>query len=201
MSKIKVIGITGGIASGKSTVTSYLRELGYFVLDADELVHNLQAIGQPLYNAIYEHFGEVYFKEDKSLDRKKLAKLVFSDENARAELSEIQDHIIRAEIEKICQQKLATSDASFFMDIPLLLEENYQPLFDEVWLVSLAEEIQIKRLMSRNGYTQEEAEARIKSQMPLAEKAKMVEVILDNSKDIAYLKAEVEAELERINKD
>jgi dephospho-CoA kinase len=194
----KVIGLTGGIASGKSAVTSFLREFGFFVVDADAVVHELQVPGGKLYQAILTEFGSEFFDEKGALNRKKLAEFVFSDESAYSRLSKLQNQIIRQELEACRAAELTESEKTFFMDIPLLLEEHYEGLFDEIWLVSLPEDIQMKRLMARSHLTEEEAHSRIARQMPLSQKVAYADVVLDNSGSLNDLKAQVLSHLQNI---
>ncbi|CAM3066812.1 MAG: dephospho-CoA kinase [Pseudolactococcus laudensis] len=179
----KVIGITGGIATGKSVVTSYLRAHGYEVIDADVVVRELQEVGGALYIAIRDTFGEAYFLENGDLDRAKFGALIFSDAEARAKLSAVQDDIIRTELFKRC----ANSRLELvFMDIPLLFERAYTG-FDETWLVYAPQDVQLKRLMKRNDLSESEALLRIKAQMPIDEKRSLATRIIENCDTIEVL--------------
>ncbi|MGF1982602.1 dephospho-CoA kinase [Lactococcus taiwanensis] len=216
----KVIGLTGGIASGKSTVVDFLISKGYQVIDADQVVRQLQLPGGKLYEAIVSHFGRDFIDSSGQLDRAKLGKLVFADPNKRQELSTIQDDIIRQELyaqrarllekmeiataygdKKIADHLLMAPsvDEVFFMDIPLLLEYNYTG-FDEIWLVYIDETTQLERLMARNHFTKEEAKQRIAAQMPLWKKREVADRILDNSGSIAELEKQVENALMQLNR-
>lgn len=216
----KVIGLTGGIASGKSTVVDFLISKGYQVIDADQVVRQLQLPGGKLYEAIVSHFGRDFIDSSGQLDRAKLGKLVFADPNKRQELSTIQDDIIRQELyaqrarllekmeiataygdKKIADHLLMAPsvDEVFFMDIPLLLEYNYTG-FDEIWLVYIDETTQLERLMARNHFTKEEAKQRIAAQMPLWKKREVADRILDNSGSIAELEKQVENALMHLNR-
>lgn len=212
-----VIGLTGGIASGKSTVVDFLISEGYQVIDADKVVRQLQEPGGKLYKAIVETYGLDFIADNGQLNREKLGALVFSDPKQREKLSNLQDEIIRTELydrrddllkkmtdksvsknfESKSQGKNLSVNKPIFMDIPLLIEYNYTG-FDEIWLVSLHEKIQLERLMARNKFTEEEAKKRISSQMPLSEKQKVADVILDNSGTIEALKKQIQRELARI---
>ncbi|MDY4363831.1 dephospho-CoA kinase [Lactococcus lactis] len=212
-----VIGLTGGIASGKSTVVDFLISEGYQVIDADKVVRQLQEPGGKLYKAIVETYGLDFIADNGQLNREKLGALVFSDPKEREKLSNLQDEIIRTELydrrddllkkmtdksvsknfESKSQGKNLSVNKPIFMDIPLLIEYNYTG-FDEIWLVSLHEKIQLERLMARNKFTEEEAKKRISSQMPLSEKQKVADVILDNSGTIEALKKQIQRELARI---
>lgn len=212
-----VIGLTGGIASGKSTVVDFLISEGYQVIDADKVVRQLQEPGGKLYKAIVETYGLDFIADNGQLNREKLGALVFSDSKEREKLSNLQDEIIRTELydrrddllkkmtdksvsknfDSKSQGKNLSVNKPIFMDIPLLIEYNYTG-FDEIWLVSLPEKIQLERLMERNKFTEEEAKKRISSQMPLSEKQKVADVILDNSGTIEALKKQIQRELARI---
>lgn len=199
----KVIGLTGGIASGKSTVSDFLLSEGYTVVDADKVVRELQAPQAVLNKAIREQFGADFFDEEGKLLREKLGRLIFSDETAREKLGALQGKIIRAELyrrrEKLLNQE-NLKNAVFFMDIPLLIEQNYDELFDEIWLVTLPESEQIHRLMARNGLSEQEAKARIASQMPLSEKIPRASRLLDNSGSRESLLKQVKSALEEVKK-
>ncbi|MGO2315364.1 MAG: dephospho-CoA kinase [Pseudolactococcus laudensis] len=179
----KVIGITGGIATGKSVVTSYLRAHGYEVIDADVVVRELQEVGGALYIAIRDTFGEAYFLENGDLDRAKFGALIFSDADARAKLSAVQDDIIRTELFKHCAN---SRSELVFMDIPLLFERAYTG-FDETWLVYAPQDVQLKRLMKRNDLSESEALLRIKAQMPIDEKRSLATRIIENCDTIEVL--------------
>ncbi|KXT76014.1 dephospho-CoA kinase [Streptococcus sp. DD12] len=178
--KSHLIGLTGGIASGKSTVSRYLQEQGYPVIDADALVHALQAPGGRLFLVLQEHFGEAILTPEGELDRHRLADKLFQDATAMAWSQKVQGAIIREELAKARDQALK-HHAVVFMDIPLLIEQDYVTWFDAIWLVSLSEEKQLTRLLARNPLTKEQAKARIASQMPLAEKRAYASLVIDNN--------------------
>ena len=176
----KIIGITGGIASGKSTVTEFLRQKGFEVVDADALVHQLQKPGGRLYQILVEHFGEKVLLEDGELNRPLLASLIFSNYEEREWSKQTQGQIIREELGSL-RDKLAQTDDVFFMDIPLLFEQDYASWFDEIWLVYVSRDTQMDRLMKRDYLTIEDAQARLASQWPLEEKKRLASHILDNN--------------------
>ena len=176
----KIIGITGGIASGKSTVTNFLRQKGFEVVDADVLVHQLQKPGGRLYQILVEHFGEKVLLEDGKLNRPLLASLIFSNSEEREWSKETQGQIVREELGSL-RDKLAQTDDVFFMDIPLLFEQEYASWFDETWLVYVSRDTQLDRLMKRDYLTIEDAQARMASQWPLEEKKRLASHILDNN--------------------
>lgn len=175
----KVIGLTGGIASGKSTVTAFLREQGYPVIDADAVVHELQAKGGKLYRVLLAEFGQDILSADGNLDRGKLGQAVFADSKLRARLSVLQDQIIRQELLDR-RDALKQTDPVVFMDIPLLYEADYSGEVDEVWLVYVDRAQQLERLMKRNGYSAQDAENRLAAQLSLEEKRDKSQVVIDN---------------------
>lgn len=192
LSKTMIIGLTGGIASGKSTVVEMIKEAGYKVIDADQLVHDMQAKGGRLYRALLDWLGEDILLSDGELNRPKLGQLIFSSEEMRYQSAEIQGKIIREELaaKRDC---LAKEEDVFFMDIPLLVENGYQDWFDQIWLVALSPEVQRQRLMKRNHLSAEEAGMRIASQMPLAEKLPYASLVIDNNGSIDDLKEKVKS--------
>lgn len=176
----KIIGITGGIASGKSTVTNFLRQKGFEVIDADAVVHQLQNPGGRLYQMLVAHFGEKILLEDRELNRPLLASLIFNNSDEREWSKETQGKIIREELGSL-RDKLAQTEDVFFMDIPLLFEQDYAAWFDETWLVYVSPDVQLKRLMKRNHLSKESAEVRLASQWSLEEKKKLANYLLDNN--------------------
>ena len=191
----KIIGITGGIASGKSTVTNFLRQKGFEVVDADALVHQLQKPGGRLYQILVEHFGEKVLLEDGELNRPLLASLIFSNSEEREWSKETQGQIIREELGSL-RDKLAKTEDVFFMDIPLLFEQDYASWFDETWLVYVRRDTQLDRLMNRDQLSKESAETRLASQWPLEEKKKFATYILDNNGSREQLLSQVVTLLE-----
>ena len=177
---VKIIGITGGIASGKSTVTEFLRQKGFEVVDADAVVHQLQKPGGRLYQILVEHFGDKVLLENGELNRPILAGLIFANPEEQEWSKKTQGEIIREELATLRNQLAQTEDV-FFMDIPLLFEQGYDAWFDEIWLVYLDKKTQIERLMNRDHMNIEEAQARLESQWSLSKKIKLASYIIDNS--------------------
>ena len=176
----KIIGITGGIASGKSTVTNFLRQKGFQVVDADALVHQLQKPGGRLFKALVQHFGQDIVSENGELNRPLLASLIFSNTEEREWSKQIQGEIIREELATLRDQ-LAQTESIFFMDIPLLFEQDYSFWFDETWLVYVDRDVQVERLMKRDQLSKDEAESRLAAQWPLENKKDLASHILDNN--------------------
>ena len=193
----KIIGITGGIASGKSTVTEFLRQKGFQVIDADAVVHQLQKTGGRLYQVLVEHFGEKILLENGELNRPLLASLIFSNPEEQEWSKSTQGEIIREELAALRNQ-LAQTEALFFMDIPLLFEQNYASWFDETWLVYVNRDIQLERLMKRDQISKEAAETRLNSQWPLERKISLASHSLDNNGNQEQLIAQVVQLLEEM---
>ena len=186
----KIIGITGGIASGKSTVTEFLRQKGFQVVDADAVVHQLQKPGGRLYQVLVEHFGEKILLENGELNRTLLASLIFSNPEEQEWSKRTQGEIIREELDALRNQ-LAQTEALFFMDIPLLFEQDYASWFDETWLVYVNRDVQLERLMKRDQISKEAAESRLNSQWPLERKISLSSHSLDNNGNQEQLIAQV----------
>ena len=186
----KIIGITGGIASGKSTVTEFLRQKGFQVVDADAVVHQLQKPSGRLYQVLVEHFGEKILLENGELNRTLLASLIFSNPEEQEWSKRTQGEIIREELDALRNQ-LAQTEALFFMDIPLLFEQDYASWFDETWLVYVNRDVQLERLMKRDQISKEAAESRLNSQWPLERKISLSSHSLDNNGNQEQLIAQV----------
>ena len=193
----KIIGITGGIASGKSTVTEFLRQKGFQVVDADAVVHQLQKPGGRLYQVLVKHFGEKILLENGELNRPLLASLIFSNPEEQEWSKRTQGEIIREELAALRNQ-FAQTEALFFMDIPLLFEQDYASWFDETWLVYVNRDVQLERLMKRDQISKEAAESRLNSQWPLERKISLASHSLDNNGNQGQLIAQVVQLLEEM---
>ena len=193
----KIIGITGGIASGKSTVTEFLRQKGFQVVDADAVVHQLQKPGGRLFQILVEHFGEKVLLENGELNRPLLASLIFSNPEEQEWSKRTQGEIIREELAALRNQ-FAQTEALFFMDIPLLFEQDYASWFDETWLVYVNRDVQLERLMKRDQISKEAAETRLNSQWPLERKISLSSHSLDNNGNQEQLIAQVVQLLEEM---
>ena len=193
----KIIGITGGIASGKSTVTEFLRQKGFQVVDADIVVHQLQKPSGRLYQVLVEHFGEKILLENGELNRPLLASLIFSNPEEQEWSKRTQGEIIREELAAL-RNRFAQTEALFFMDIPLLFEQNYASWFDETWLVYVNRDVQLERLMKRDQISREAAESRLNSQWPIEGKISLASHSLDNNGNQEQLIAQVVQLLEEM---
>lgn len=191
----KIIGITGGIASGKSTAVALIRQAGYQVIDADQVVHELQAKGGRLYQVLLETFGQDILLPSGELDRPKLAELLFAHADSMAKSSQQQNAIIREALAKKKEQ-LAQTEAIFFMDLPLLVELGYQDWFDAIWLLYVDDNTQLKRLMERNQLTELAAKQRIASQLPMSQKKAYADVVIDNNGDLQALETQISKALQ-----
>ena len=196
---VRIIGITGGIASGKSTVTEFLRQQGYQVIDADQVVHELQEPGGRLYQALLSAFGSAILREDGRLDRPKLGAMIFGNPQLLEQSSQIQNQIIREELAGR-RDMLAETEDIFFMDLPLLFELQYEDWFDQIWLVDVTKETQLSRLMTRNALSQEEAEKRIAAQLSLQEKRKRADVLIDNNGSLEETRQQIRNALQKLER-
>ncbi|SHF12153.1 dephospho-CoA kinase [Thermoanaerobacter uzonensis DSM 18761] len=189
---MQVIGLTGGIASGKSTVSKLLKKMGAMVIDADIVSREIMVKGTEAYNKIVEYFGKEILKEDGEIDRKKLGNIVFADRRKLKKLNEITHPIIIERIkEKIEEERKKNQQKAIVLDAALLIEMKLYKMVDEVWLVVVDSKTQIKRIMERDKLSYKDAINRIKSQMPLDEKMKYADFIINNSKDFKAMEKQV----------
>ena len=194
----KIIGITGGIASGKSTVTNFLRQKGFQVVDADAVVHQLQKPGGRLFEALVQHFGQEIILENGELNRPLLASLIFSNTEEREWSKQIQGEIIREELASL-RDKLAQTESIFFMDIPLLFEQDYSSWFNETWLVYVEPDVQMDRLMKRDQLSKDLAISRLSAQWSLEEKKGLASQVIDNNGNQDLLLTQVSILLEGVS--
>ena len=181
----KIIGITGGIAMGKSTVSAHIRQKGFEVIDADKIVHELQAKGGKLYKILVEEFGEeILIPETGEINRKILGKIAFEKPENLKRIAEIQHETIELEIiSRINNARNSKAKFAFF-DCALLFENRYEKLCDEVWAVFCSKEKQIEWLKARNNLIEEEALARIESQIdPIIRNFRSKKVIPNHSSE------------------
>jgi len=192
------IGLTGGIASGKSTVSRMLRERGALIVDADQISREIVMPGSPVLQKIADEFGQEVLLESGELNRKKLGSIIFSDEEKRLKLNAIMHPPIRAEmLRRIGQYEAEYPDKLIVADIPLLYESNLQHMFSEVMVVYVPFPVQIARLMERDGLTESQALERIRSQMPLEDKRRLADVVIDNSGSLEETAKQLDQYLER----
>ncbi len=199
MRQNKIIGITGGIATGKSTAVAYIREKGYLVIDSDLLAREVVSPGSEGLDAIQAFFG-ADIVVDGQLNRQMLGEIVFQDEAMRHALNDIVHPLV---YEAIKERIDSSVEAIIFVDSPLLFEglgkaKNHGIRYDEVWLIDLDEETQLTRLIARNGLSEMEAENRMNAQWSMEKKRELANVILDNRSSRELLYRQVDAEIKRI---
>lgn len=189
---MRIIGLTGGIASGKSSVSKMLSDLGAAIIDADVIARDVVQPGQKVFQKIIEEFGDNILKADGTIDRKKLGYLVFNDRDKLNMLNSItHPEIIRIIEERVEDIRTEGKYDVIVIDAPLLLESGMKTMVDEVWLVFADMDTQLKRLMLRDRLDIDTARDRIMSQMPMEEKIKLSHRIIDNSKDLEHTKKQV----------
>lgn len=193
-----IIGLTGGIASGKSAVSGILRNLGACIVDADQLARQVVEPGQPAWQEIVDYFGKSVLLPDGHLDRKRLGNLVFNSSSARDMLNKITHTKILQNIQEAILAVEKTGQKIVVLDIPLLIEVGFTNLADEVWVVYVNETLQLERLKKRDQLTTEEAKKRIQSQMPLRDKLHYANVVINNEGDLSDTIRQVEAAWRRI---
>ncbi|MCA1032012.1 dephospho-CoA kinase [Bacillus timonensis] len=176
-----VIGLTGGIASGKSTVSTMLQELGFVIIDADMIARKVVEPGEIAYRQIVEAFGESILLETKEIDRVKLGGIIFHNEDKRKLLNSIVHPAVRKAMIDEKEKYIINGEQLIVLDIPLLFESKLTHLVNKALLIYVNFETQLNRLMKRNDLSEEEARARISSQMPLKDKCKLADEVIDNN--------------------
>ncbi len=187
------VGLTGGIACGKSTVAEMFVRLGAYLIDLDKLAHEVQEPGAPACRKIIDYFGDDILGRDQKIDRNKVAAIVFNHPEKLKALNDIVHPCVHEEWQARLKN-IAAGDARAIVlsDIPLLFEARMQSLFDLTIVVMIPPEEQIVRLMARNGMTQEEAQKRIKNQMPIGDKVGMADIVINNQSSIANTQKRVQ---------
>jgi len=202
---MKVIGLTGGIGTGKSTVSRYLKTKGYGIIDADEIAREVVEPGTAALYQLVQRFGEEILTEDGSLNRRKLAQLAFAAPEGKEALDRITHGAIFARID---EQRAALEarlegqpEALVFLDAPLLLETGLDRKTDLVWVVDVPDEVRIRRIMERDGWTREEILSRMKRQMTREERLSRADSVLDNSGTVEELYRQVDRLLAKLGGD
>ena len=195
---MKVIGLTGGIGSGKSTVSQYLQELGAVVLDADEVGHEAYKPNTETWREVVAAFGEQILTTDGEIDRRRLGGIVFSDPGALARLNQIMHprmyDMMKARIEEYRQQGVEV----VVLEAAVLLEAGWTPLVDEVWVTVASVPVVVKRAKERTGLPEEQILARIRSQLSSEERAKQASVVINNDGNLDELKTKVKELWQRL---
>ena len=188
---MKVIGLTGGICSGKSTVSQFLAELGATIIDADKIGHEVFKPDTEVWCEVVDAFGKQVVAANGTIDRKKLGTIVFGNPEARAKLNQIMHpriyDLVKAQLEEYRRQRLSV----VILEAPLLLEAGWTSLVDEVWVTTASEDSVLKRLRERTGLSEAESKARIRSQLPMEERTRYADVVIDTDCDVDKLKAKV----------
>ncbi|MEK5060403.1 dephospho-CoA kinase [Paenibacillus sp. FSL H7-0326] len=186
------IGLTGGIATGKSSVSRYLVSLGAILIDADQIAREVMLPGHPVLAAVIERFGQAVLNEDGTLHRKKLGEIVFGNAAELKALNDITHPAIRLEMqERMRMFEQEQPDKLVVSDIPLLYESGLSEQFDQVMVVYVPAEIQLKRLMERDGISEADALSRLNAQMDIEEKKRRADIVIDNSGTVEETKAQI----------
>jgi dephospho-CoA kinase len=180
------IGLTGGIACGKSTVASMLVSLGAILIDADQLAREVVMPGRPALQQIVERFGPEVMLPDGTLHRKALGALIFNEPVARKDLEAITHPFIRQTMwDQMHQAEEAYPDKLVVVDVPLLYESKLQDHYEQVMVIYVPERVQLQRLIERDGLSLEAAEQRLQAQMPIEQKKRLADIVIDNSGSLA----------------
>ncbi len=191
---MNVVGLTGGIATGKSTVSRMLAAAGAYIIDADVLARDVVQPGLPAWNAVVKSFGRQILHEDQTIDRDRLAAVVFDDPQRKAELERIVHPAVgEAMAAQLAAIAASAPDSVVVLDVPLLYEAKMDAGLALVIVVYAPEAVQLERLILRNGLSREEARARIAAQMPIAEKRRRAGVVIDNSGSLESTRQQVQA--------
>ena len=187
-----VVGLTGGIASGKSTVARMLSELGAVVIDADKVGHDAFSPHTEAWRKVVAAFGKGILGQNEEIDRSKLAQLVFDDPKALKRLNRIMHPLMHRIVEQKIEALRHQGVEVVVLEATLLIEAKWTDLVDQVWVTITPEGDVINRLVSQKGFTEEQTRARIKSQTPIAQRAKNADVVIENDSDINALRKKVE---------
>ncbi|PRR93485.1 MULTISPECIES: dephospho-CoA kinase [unclassified Bacillus (in: firmicutes)] len=187
-----VIGLTGGIASGKSTVSQMIKEQGIRVVDADVIAKEAVSKGTPALRQIVQTFGEGVLLPNGELNRQQLGAIVFSDEEKRKQLNAIVHPEVRKEMLRQRDEGINSQETFVVLDIPLLFESQLESLVDRIIVVYTTPDLQLSRLMNRNHLSEKEALNRIHSQQPLEEKCKKADCVIENTQDLAFIRKQLQ---------
>lgn len=194
-----IIGLTGGIATGKSTAAEYLKHKGAEIIDADQISHKVSQKGEKGWQRVVDQFGQEILGEDGEFDREKLAEIVFSDSKKRKKLESLLHPLIIYKMKEKAYEYLEKNKIVVFM-APLLYEAGLDRFCDQVWVISSSEQTQVNRLKKRDALSREEALKRINSQMPISQKEKKADLVIENNSTIAALKSKLDLYWEKILK-
>ncbi len=194
------IGLTGGIASGKSTVSAILEELGADFINADLVGHQIYLPGKDAWKEIINTWGEELLQPDRTIDRQKLGAIVFSDSKALAKLNEITHPRIYTELEKemVAKQKIGGDKKALVVEAAILIEAKWFPLFEQIWVVVTEKETAIQRLADSKGLTRDQAQARINAQLSNEERISYAKVVIENNGTLEDMRKQVEQAWEKL---
>lgn len=194
------LGLTGGIASGKSTADDFFKKKNIPIIDSDLIAHQIMEVGQNGYNAVVAYFGTNILNDDQTINRRQLGEIVFNDKAKLKKLNELTHPLVHQEIKRQMEQYSLEKEKLVVIDVPLLFESGFESLCDGVLVISISPELQIKRLMKRNNFTKKEALARINNQMPLSEKEKRATYVVANIGTISDLEKKLSDLLQEIGR-
>lgn len=190
---MKIIGVTGGLGAGKSSVSGILRELGAVVIDADLISREATEPGKPAWKEIVEGFGKEILLPDKTLNRKELARIVFRSEGKRLQLERIiHDRVTLEMRKKIRALEDAGFDGVVVLDVPIPVQGGFVDVADSIWVVTCREDERIKRVMQRSGMDYADARNRINAQLPQSDYIRLADVVIENERGLDELKQKVE---------
>lgn len=194
------LGLTGGIASGKSTADEFFKKKKIPIIDSDLIAHKIMEIGQNGYKAVVDYFGTDILNDDQTINRRKLGGIVFNDKAKLKKLNELTHPLVHQEIKQQMARYRANQKKLVVIDVPLLFESGFESLCNGVLVISITPELQIERLMKRNNFTKKEAIARINNQMPLSEKEKRATYVVANTGTIDDLEKKLSDLLQEIGR-
>ena len=195
-----VIGLTGGILAGKSTISGMLAEKGAVIIDADKIGHAAYKPHTETWQELLDAFGDGILKKNGEIDRKRLGEIVFADPDALSRLNRIVHPRMREMMREEIEQLRGEGVAVVVLEAAVLIEADWIDLADEVWVAVAPEDVVIKRLRDRGGLSEEQARARIRSQLPAEERAKHADVIIDTDCDLSEVRARVDELWSRLQK-
>ncbi|OYS18605.1 dephospho-CoA kinase [Lactobacillus taiwanensis] len=194
------LGLTGGIASGKSTADDFFKKKNIPIIDSDLIAHKIMEVGQAGYQAVVNYFGSKILTDNQTINRRKLGEIVFNDQAKLKKLNSLTHPLVHQEIKRQMEQYRLNQEKLVVIDVPLLFESGFESLCDGVLVISISPELQLKRLMKRNNFTEKEALSRINNQMPLSEKEKRATYVVANTGTINDLEKRLSDLLQKIGR-
>lgn len=195
---MKIIGLTGGIATGKTTVSQMIRDMGQTVICADEIAHELVSNNSQILNQIISLFGKDYLDINQNLDRKKLASVIFKKQDLLKKLNDLLHPLALTEIQKKITEAKKKETKLFFIDVPLLFETGFDKTCDQTLLIYASPNVQMERLKKRDGFSEEEINLRLAAQWPIEKKRSLATFEIENMGSIEELKKAVKKLIEKL---